>query len=47
MAALLTGSRAAGTLITAAMRAYQGTAAIVPRDTDVPGLPADRVFGVA
>ena len=34
-------------LITAAMRAYQGTAAIVPRDTDVPGLPADRVFGVA
>jgi hypothetical protein len=34
-------------LITAAMRAYRGTAAIVPRDTRVPGLPADRVFGVA
>jgi hypothetical protein len=34
-------------LITAAMRAYKGTAAIVPRGTDVPGLPADRVFGVA
>jgi hypothetical protein len=34
-------------LITAAMRAYNGTAAIVPQDTDVPGLPPDRVFGVA
>ena len=34
-------------LITAAMRAYKGTAAIVPRDTDVPGLPPDRVLGVA
>jgi len=34
-------------LITAAMRAYKGTAAIVPRGADVPGLPADRVFGVA
>jgi hypothetical protein len=34
-------------LITAAMRAYKGTAAIVPQDTDVPGLPPDRVFGVA
>lgn len=34
-------------LITAAIRAYKGTAAIVPRDTDVPGLPPDRVFSVA
>jgi hypothetical protein len=34
-------------LITAAMRAYKGTAAIVPQDTDVPGLPPDRVFSVA
>jgi acyl-CoA synthetase (AMP-forming)/AMP-acid ligase II len=34
-------------LITAAMRAYKGTAAIVPPDTDVPGLPPDRVFSVA
>jgi hypothetical protein len=34
-------------LITAAMRAYKGTAAIVPQDTDVPGLPPDRVLGVA
>jgi acyl-coenzyme A synthetase/AMP-(fatty) acid ligase len=34
-------------LITAAMRAYKGTAAIVPQDTDIPDLPPDRVFGVA
>ena len=34
-------------LITAAMRAYKGTAAIVPKGTDVPGLPANRVLGVA
>jgi AMP-binding enzyme len=34
-------------LIAAAMRAYKGTAAIVPQDTDVPGLPPERVFGVA
>jgi len=33
-------------LITAAMRVYKGTAAIVPRDTHVPGVPPDRVFGV-
>jgi hypothetical protein len=34
-------------LITAAMRVYNGTAAIVPRDTRVPGLPPERVFTVA
>jgi acyl-CoA synthetase (AMP-forming)/AMP-acid ligase II len=34
-------------LVTAAMRIYKGAAAIVPRGTDVPGLPADRVFPVA
>jgi acyl-CoA synthetase (AMP-forming)/AMP-acid ligase II len=33
-------------LITAAMRVYKGTAAIVPRGTQVPGLPPDRVFAV-
>jgi hypothetical protein len=48
--ALLTGATIVAApvpLITAAMRAYKGTAAIVPQDTDVPGLPPDRVFGVA
>jgi hypothetical protein len=33
--------------VAAAVGAYKGTAAIVPRGTDVPGLPADRVFTVA
>jgi acyl-CoA synthetase (AMP-forming)/AMP-acid ligase II len=32
--------------VTAAVAAYQGTAAIVPRGTDVPGLPAERIFTV-
>jgi hypothetical protein len=32
--------------ITAAVRAYRGTAAIVPRGTEVPGLPAARIFTV-
>jgi hypothetical protein len=34
-------------LVTAAMRVYQGTAAIVPGGTAVPGLPPERVFTVA
>jgi hypothetical protein len=34
-------------LITAAMRVYKGTAAIVPRGTHVPGVPPDRVFSVS
>ena len=34
-------------LVTAAMRVYKGTAAIVPRGTYVPGIPQDRVFPVA
>jgi len=34
-------------LIEAAMRAYKGTAAIVPRDAHVAGLAPDRVFAVA
>jgi acyl-CoA synthetase (AMP-forming)/AMP-acid ligase II len=34
-------------LIPTAMRVYQGTAAIVPGGTAVPGLPPDRVFTVA
>jgi len=34
-------------LVTAAMRVYKGTAAIVPRGTVVPGIPPDRVFPVA
>lgn len=34
-------------LITAAMRVYKGTAAIVPRDIHVPGIPPDRIFTVA
>jgi len=34
-------------LVTAAIRVYKGTAAIVPRGTQVPGVPADRVFAVA
>jgi acyl-CoA synthetase (AMP-forming)/AMP-acid ligase II len=35
------------TLVTAAIRVYQGTAAIVPRGTQVPGLPPELVFPVA
>jgi AMP-binding enzyme len=35
------------TLVTAAIRVYQGTAAIVPRGTRVPGLPPELVFPVA
>ena len=34
-------------LVTAAMRVYKGTAAIVPRGTHVPDVPPDRVFPVA
>jgi hypothetical protein len=34
-------------LVTAAMRAYKGTAAIVPRGMPVPGIRPDRVFSVA
>ena len=34
-------------LVTAAMRVYKGTAAIVPRGTHVPGIPPDRLFPVA
>jgi len=34
-------------LVTAAIRVYKGTAAIVPRGTHVPGVPPDRVFSVA
>ena len=34
-------------LVAAAMRVYQGTAAIVPGGTAVPGLAPDRVFTVA
>jgi len=33
--------------VATAVGAYKGTAAIVPRGTDVPGLPAERVFTVA
>jgi hypothetical protein len=33
--------------VAAAADAYKGTAAIVPAGTDVPGLPAERVFTVA
>jgi hypothetical protein len=33
--------------VAAAANAYKGTAAIVPAGTDVPGLPAERVFTVA
>ena len=32
--------------VTAAVRSYKGTAAIVPRGADVPGLPAGRIFTV-
>jgi acyl-CoA synthetase (AMP-forming)/AMP-acid ligase II len=32
--------------VAAAVSAYQGTAAITPRGTDVPGLPASRVFSL-
>jgi len=34
-------------LVTAAMRVYKGTAAIVPGGTTVPGLSPDRIFTVA
>ena len=34
-------------LVTAAMRVYKGTVAIVPRGAHVPGVPPDRVFPVA
>ena len=47
---LLTGATlvaASLPLVTAAMRVYKGTAAIVPRGTHVPGIPPDRVFPVA
>ena len=32
--------------VAAAVGAYKGTAAIVPRGTDVPGLPGERVFTI-
>ena len=32
--------------VPATVGAYKGTAAVVPRGTDVPGLPAERVFAV-
>ena len=32
--------------VPAAVSAYKGTVAVVPRGTDVPGLPGDRVFAV-
>lgn len=47
---LLTGATLVATplpLVTAAMRVYKGTAAIVPRGTHVPGVVPHRVFGVA
>ena len=47
---LLTGATivaAPVSLVAAAMRVYQGTAAIVPGGTTVPGLALDRVFTVA
>ncbi len=47
---LLTGATlvaAPVTLVTAAMRVYKGTAAIVPRGTHVPGVPPARVYPVA
>jgi hypothetical protein len=47
--ALAAGSTIVGTplpQVTAAVSAYKGTAAIVPRGTDVPGLPAERIFTV-
>jgi len=34
-------------LVTAAMRTYKGTAAIVPRGTHVPGVPPARFFPIA
>jgi hypothetical protein len=37
---------APATLVTAAMRVYQGTAAIVPRGSQVPGVPPEQVFAV-
>jgi hypothetical protein len=47
---LLTGATlvaAPVSLVTAAIRRYQGTAAIVPRGTHVPGIPPGLVFPVA
>ena len=47
---LLTGATVVAAplpLVTAAMRVYKGTAAIVPRGTDVPGIAPYRVFPVA
>ena len=32
--------------VTTALGVYKGTAAIVPRGTDVPGLPAGRILAV-
>ena len=46
---LLTGATlvaAPVALVTAAMKVYKGTAAIVPRGTSVPGISPDRVFTV-
>jgi hypothetical protein len=48
--ALLAGATlvaAPATLVTAAMRVHRGTAAIVPRGTQVPGIAPERVFPVA
>jgi AMP-binding enzyme len=47
LAAGATVVAAAAGQITAAAQAYQGTAAIVPRGTEVPGLPAGRIFTVS
>ena len=33
--------------VTAAIGVYKGTAAIVPRETSIPGLPAGRVLAVS
>jgi hypothetical protein len=47
---LLTGATLVAaplSLLTAAMRIYKGTAAIVPHGTDVPGVPPTRIFPVA
>jgi hypothetical protein len=47
---LLTGATLVAaplSLLTAAIRIYKGTAAIVPRGTDVSGVPPTRVFPVA
>jgi hypothetical protein len=47
--ALAAGATIVATLlpqVTAAVGVYKGTAAVVPRGTDVPGLPTARVFTV-